>query len=159
IPTSGPEDVSGLEALLAKKRITASDIVAILGKTEGNGCVNDFTRGYSTFAFKTMLAEAMGISRSEIAKQIAFIMSGGTEGVLSPHITVFARNAASAGAPAAGDKRLSIGVAHSRVFRPEDIGRMAQVEGVAATVDAAVKDAGITSADDVHFVQIKCPLL
>jgi len=159
IPTSGPEDVSGLQALLAEKRIAANDIVAILGKTEGNGCVNDFTRGYSTFAFKTMLAEAMGVSRSEVAKRVAFIMSGGTEGVLSPHVTVFARNAASGGTPATGDKRLSIGVAHSRVFRPEDIGRMAQVEGVAAAVDAAVKDAGIASADDVHFVQIKCPLL
>ena len=25
-------------------------IVAIVGKTEGNGCVNDFTRGYATLA-------------------------------------------------------------------------------------------------------------
>jgi len=159
IPTSGPEDVTGLEALLAKKIIAADEIVAILGKTEGNGCVNDFTRGYSTFVFKTMLAEIMGVRRDEVAKRVAFIMSGGTEGVLSPHITVFARQRTDAKAPVSEEKRLSIGIAHSRVFRPEDIGRMAQVEGVAEAVTKAVKDAGIASSDDVHFVQIKCPLL
>lgn len=159
IPTSGPEDVSGLQALFAEKGLAPKDIVAILGKTEGNGCVNDFTRGYSTFAFKVMLAEAMGVTRAEVAKRVAFVMSGGTEGVISPHVTVFARKAANGAAPASGQKRLSIGVAHSRVFRPEDIGRMAQVEGVAEAVNAAVKDAGIAGAQDVHFVQIKCPLL
>ncbi len=159
IPTSGPDDVSGLQALLAEKALEPKDIVAILGKTEGNGCVNDFTRGYSTFAFKVMLSEAMGISRAEVAKRAAFIMSGGTEGVISPHVTVFARKAASGDAPASAQKRLSIGIAHSRLFHPEDIGRMAQVEGVAEAVNAAVKDAGITIPQDVHFVQIKCPLL
>jgi len=159
IPTSGPEDMTGLQALLDNKKISPKDIVAILGKTEGNGCVNDFTRGYSTFAFKTMLAGAMKTSPAEVAKRVAFIMSGGTEGVISPHVTVFARTEAGNAAPATGQKRMAIGVAHSRVFRPEDIGRLAQVEGVVEAVKAAVKDAGITSPQDVHFVQIKCPLL
>lgn len=36
---------------------------------------------------------------------------------------------------------------------------MAQLEAVAAGVREAMADAGITSADDVHFVQVKCPLL
>lgn len=158
IPTSGPEDVSGLQALFADKSLAPQDVVAILGKTEGNGCVNDFTRGYSTSAFKLMLAEAMGVGRDEVAKRVAFIMSGGTEGVISPHVTVFARRQIDGVVPS-GQKRLAIGIAHSRVFRPEDIGRMAQVEGVADAVKAAVADAGITAPEDVHFVQIKCPLL
>lgn len=159
IPTSGPEDVSGLQALLEKKKILPKDVVAILGKTEGNGCVNDFTRGYSTFAFKTMLAGAMSASPAEVAKRVAFVMSGGTEGVISPHVTVFARTETKNAAPSTGQKRMAIGVAHSRVFRSEDIGRMAQVEGVAEAVKSAVQDAGISSPEDVHFVQIKCPLL
>jgi cyanuric acid amidohydrolase len=159
IPTSAPEDVSGLQALFDKGLLAPDEIIAVLGKTEGNGCVNDFTRGYSTFVLKTMLAEALGVNRSEIAKRVAFIMSGGTEGVISPHLTVFARKDSNGGAAAGGAKNLSIGVSHSRAFRPEEIGRMAQVEGVAEAVKAALADAGITDRQDVHFVQIKCPLL
>ena len=159
ITTSGPEDVSGLKALFQQGALAPEDVVALIGKTEGNGCVNDFTRGYSTFALKVMLAETMGISRDEVAKRIAFIMSGGTEGVISPHVTVFARKNSRGSGASKGEKRLSIGVSHSRAFRPEELGRVAQVEGVAEAVNAAVKDAGIASPEDVHFVQIKCPLL
>ena len=159
IPTSGPEDVSGLHELFKKGMLAPEEIVAILGKTEGNGCVNDFTRGYSTFALKVMLAEAMGISRGEVAKRVAFVMSGGTEGVISPHVTVFARKQTKGAASTAGEKRLSIGISHSCVFRPEEIGRMPQIEGVADAVKAAIKDADIPAPQDVHFVQIKCPLL
>lgn len=36
---------------------------------------------------------------------------------------------------------------------------MAQVKEVAEGVRIAMKDAGITDPQDVHFVQIKCPLL
>jgi cyanuric acid amidohydrolase len=39
------------------------------------------------------------------------------------------------------------------------IGRLVQVELVAAAVKAALHDAAIADAGDVHFVQIKCPLL
>ena len=51
---------------------------------------------------------------------------------------------------------LAIGVAFTSEFRPEEIGRMGQVEATAAAVRAAVAQAGI---DDVHYVQVKCPLL
>lgn len=159
IPTSGPEDVSGLQALFETGLLVPEEIVAILGKTEGNGCVNDFTRGYSAFAFKVMLAEAMGISRGEVSKRVAFVMSGGTEGVISPHVTVFARKKPNGISSSSGGKRLSIGVSHSRVFAPEEIGRMAQVMGVAEAVKQSIEDANISASQDVHFVQIKCPLL
>ena len=36
--------------LIDEGLISPREIVAILGKTEGNGCVNDFTRGYATMA-------------------------------------------------------------------------------------------------------------
>jgi cyanuric acid amidohydrolase len=80
--------------------------------------------------------------------------------VLSPHLTVFARSAASA-APGgvAGDKRLSIGIAHTRDFLPEQIGRKVQIEETVSAVHLAMRDAGIEDPSDVHFVQIKCPLL
>jgi cyanuric acid amidohydrolase len=156
---SGPSDVSGVKALIDKGRVAAADIVAILGKTEGNGCVNDFTRGYSTFAFQVMLSEMLGASRDKIAKRVAFVMSGGTEGVLSPHATVFARGQGKKSRAKSRDKRLAIGVSHSRVFRPEEIGTVAMVKEVARATKVAMADAGIDATADVHFVQIKCPLL
>jgi cyanuric acid amidohydrolase len=42
---------------------------------------------------------------------------------------------------------------------PEDIGRPAMVEKVAAAVNAAMGDAGIADPSDVHYVQTKTPLL
>ena len=50
ISTRGPDDVVGLESMLASGEISAESIIAILGKTEGNGCVNDFTRGFAAAA-------------------------------------------------------------------------------------------------------------
>src|SRR5690349_11444054 len=88
---SGPGDVSGLADLLDSGELRAEDVVAILGKTEGNGGVNDFTRGYATFACEVLLAERLGVPREEIGRRVALVMSGGTEGVMSPHLTVFAR--------------------------------------------------------------------
>jgi cyanuric acid amidohydrolase len=58
-----------------------------------------------------------------------------------------------------GDKRLSIGIAHTRDFLPEEIGRRTQVEETAKAVRVAMADAGIEDHAEVHFVQIKCPLL
>jgi cyanuric acid amidohydrolase len=158
IAMSDPADVSGLMALLDAGDLHAEDIVAVLGKTEGNGCVNDFTRGYSTFAYSVALAERMGITAEEVRSRIAFVMSGGTEGVMSPHATVFARRYAE-GRPEHDEKRLSIGVAFTRDFLPEELGRAAMVTETATAVRRAMKQAGIDDPRDVHFVQIKTPLL
>jgi cyanuric acid amidohydrolase len=54
---------------------------------------------------------------------------------------------------------LSIGIAQTRDFLPEEIGRSAQVVETAGAVRAAMADAGIDDVGDVHFVQVKCPLL
>ena len=37
----------GLEKLIESGEVNPEEVVAVLGKTEGNGCVNDFTRGFS----------------------------------------------------------------------------------------------------------------
>ena len=50
LPTSGPDDVSGLAKLIDDKVVAAADVIAVLGKTEGNGCVNDWSRGFATSA-------------------------------------------------------------------------------------------------------------
>jgi cyanuric acid amidohydrolase len=160
IATNGPGDVSGLMRLIESGKIDPTSILAILGKTEGNGGVNDFTREYAVSALCAALARYVGLPPHDLEQRIAFVMSGGTEGVLSPHITVFTRRNVIDRQPAAiSGKRLSIGMAHTRDFLPEELGRGAQIQETAKAVAAAMADAGITDPQDVHFVQIKCPLL
>jgi len=158
LPTAGPNDTSALSAALDAGSIRADSIVGIMGKTEGNGCVNDFTRGYATLALKLLLAERLGCAMAAVDQRVALVMSGGTEGGLSPHLTVFCRETVDAPA-GTGGKRLAIGIGFTRPFRPEEIGGAAQIQETAAAVHAAMADAGIDDPADVHFVQIKCPLL
>ena len=157
IPCRGPGDTSGLAELLGSGRLQAQHIVAVMGKTEGNGCVNDYTREYATAMLAAILGRSLCIDPGEVEQRVAFVMSGGTEGVLSPHITVFARRPAEGLVGAV--KRLTIGIAFTRDFLPEEIGRHAQIVETAAAVKRAMVDGGISSSDDLHFVQIKCPLL
>jgi cyanuric acid amidohydrolase len=150
-----PGDVSELAAAIAAGEINAAHIVAVLGKTEGNGLVNDFTRGYLTQSLKLLLADKLGTSREAVGEKVIFVFSGGTEGVLTPHYVVFTVNPA-AHAPA-GVKTLAVGTAFTPVLAAEDIGRMAHVDCVAQAVRAAMARAGITDPADVHFVQVKGP--
>jgi cyanuric acid amidohydrolase len=160
IPTKGPGDVSGLLQMIGAGKIDPATILAVLGKTEGNGGVNDFTREYAVAALCDALSPHLGLPARKVEEKVAFVMSGGTEGVLSPHITVFARIAGEGrDAIGAGTKRLSVGMAQTRDFAPEELGRQAQIAETATAVHAAMADAGIDDPHDVHFVQIKCPLL
>src|SRR5580704_15019562 len=125
IATRGPGDVSGLLQLIGSGRLDPAMIRAVLGKTEGNGGVNDFTREYAVAALCDALAPHLGLAPRRVEEKVAFVMSGGTEGVLSPHITVFACTRANGGDRGVGDKRLSVGIAQTRDFMPEELGRQA----------------------------------
>jgi len=151
VPMRHPGDVSEIAALI-DGGLDPAEIVAILGKTEGNGCVNDFTRAYAVQALSVMLAGRMGLTPKAVAARVAMVMSGGTEGGLSPHFLVV--SVGETEAPPTG--ALAIGTAFTRDFVPEEIGRMTQVGATAAAVRAAMAEAAI---DDVHYVQVKCPLL
>src|SRR5882672_5952340 len=161
IAIKSPGDVSGLLSLIERGKIDPKSILAILGKTEGNGGVNDFTREYAVSALSAALAPYVDLAAHQVEQKIAFVMSGGTEGVLSPHITVFTRAALAEGGSDKGlaGKRLSIGIAHTRDFMPEELGRATQIGETARAVRVAMADAGIDDPQDVHFVQVKCPLL
>ena len=153
IAVAAPDDVSGLDRAITEGRIVPGAVVAILGKTEGNGLGNDWTRGLAARSLRDWLRRHAG---EAAAARVCLVMSGGTEGGLSPHFTVFeVREAAAAAAPGA----LAIGHAHTADLAPEQIGRLAQVASVAEGVRAAMCDAGITDPAAVHFVQVKCPLL
>jgi cyanuric acid amidohydrolase len=158
IPAAGPDDAGGLLRLAAAGALWPERVVAILGKTEGNGCVNDFTRGFASATLKAALARLTGRDPAAVERDVLFVMSGGTEGGLSPHFLVF-EVLDDAAPPQPGVKALALGVARTRAFAPQEVGRMAQVEATAAAVRAAMAAAAIEAAEDVHYVQIKCPLL
>ena len=149
------QDASGLEERIRAGQFTADQVVAVVGKTEGNGGVNDFTRLLADHAFRRVLLKHGKRSEAEVAT-IPMVWSGGCDGVITPHATVFARNDRKGSA----DKpRLVIGAAMSAELKPEDIGRPRMVEIVAEGVKAAMKNAGIDDPKDVHYVQTKTPLL
>src|SRR5260221_408790 len=131
------QDASGLEACFARGQFAADEVIAVIGKTEGNGGVNDFTRILADQAFRRTLQRYGKRSEAEIAS-IPMVWSGGCDGVITPHATVFARNGKTG---PASKSRLAIGTAMSAELLPEDIGRPAMVEKVAQAVKAAMRDA------------------
>lgn len=148
-----PDDVAAAGALLDRGAFRAEHVVAILGKTEGNGAVNDYTRGHATLSFQMLLAERTKQTIGDIARRVPIIWSGGTEGLMSPHATIFTREP-DRGAPT-GDKRFAVGTAYTRDLLPEEFGTAVHARVAAEGVQAAIRDAGIDSADDIHFIQIK----
>ncbi|MEM8701407.1 MAG: ring-opening amidohydrolase [Pseudomonadota bacterium] len=153
VPMSGPDDTSAIETLIRSGEADPEAIVAVIGKTEGNGCVNDFTRGYAVQSLRNLLTRFVGEAGLD---KICMVMSGGTEGALSPHWIVFETVSTDQQSEGAS---LALAAHVTRDFQPWEIGRMAQVDTVADGVRIAMREAAITRADDVHFVQIKCPLL
>ena len=148
-------DASGLAGCIEAGQMEADEVVAIIGKTEGNGGVNDFTRILADEAFRRVLLRHGSRTEDQI-RQLPMVWSGGCDGVITPHANVFARNEKTG---PSDQSRLSIGVAVSPEILPEDIGRLAMVEKVAEGVGTAMEDAGIADPADVHYVQTKTPLL
>ncbi len=148
-------DASGLDRAIASGAMKADEVIAVIGKTEGNGGVNDFTRILSDRAFREVVS-AHGTRSEKTIKEIPMVWSGGCDGIITPHATVFSRTDETG---PADNSRLVVGQAMSPVILPEDIGRLAMVEKVAIGVKDAMTDAGIEDPADVHYVQTKTPLL
>jgi barbiturase len=157
VPILNVSDASGLADLIDKGVLEADRVLAVIGKTEGNGGVNDYTRIIADRAFREVLVDKGSRSADEV-RQVPIVWSGGTDGVISPHATVFATVPADQ-APATDEPRLTVGFAMSDVLMPEDIGRVEMVSKVADAVKEAMERAGITDVADVHYVQTKTPLL
>ena len=107
-PLADPGDVQGLRQAIATGLVDPREIVAVIGKTHGNGLVNDYTRGFLTQSLAFLISGATGETPGAIRQRIPFVFSGGVEGVLSPHYSVFTvtetRSVESA------EKALAIGV-------------------------------------------------
>jgi cyanuric acid amidohydrolase len=143
IPSADPADTSGLPQA-CKDGLDPSRALAVIGKTEGNGCVNDFTRGMAAAAWQAVFPVP-----------IVAVMSGGTEGVLSPHVVVLTTVDDDSGYPCGA---LVAAAGRTPRIAPEQLGRRGQAEAVAATLRQLCADARI-SPREVEFVLVKCPLL
>ncbi len=152
ISAASPDDVNGIAIAIDSGAIDPAGVLAVMGKTEGNGCVNDFSRGFATLALSNLFGRYLP---HEQASKICLVMSGGTEGGMAPHWTVFER----AEAKGTGGPSLAIGRAHTPALPAQALGRRGQAAMVAEGVRAAMADANISDAKAVHFVQVKCPLI
>jgi len=153
VPIHSVADASELAKLIDDGVMAADRVVAIIGKTEGNGGVNDYTRIIADRAFREVLV-AKGAPADQV-RQVPIVWSGGTDGVISPHATIFA----TTDAEPSDEPRLSVGFAMSEPILPEEIGYTAMIDKVAAAVRVAMERAGIAEPADVHYVQTKTPLL
>lgn len=154
-PLPDPGDVTGLRQAFAAGIVNPREIVAVIGKTHGNGLVNDYTRGFLTQSLAYLISSTSEETPEAVRRRIPFIFSGGVEGVLSPHYSVFTVTPSETNA--SGAKALAVGVAFTPELRPEDIGRQRQIDFTADAVMQAVRSARIDSPSDVHFVQVKGP--
>ena len=155
---AAPNDVSGLVAALDDGRVRVDEIVCVMAKTEGNGLDNDYTRAYATDTLVHLLCNRTGLGVEALFDRISFILSGGVEGIVSPHMLVFtvgehdgaARSYAGKGAGGS----LAIGRSFTRPIQPEEIGMRAQVAATADAVRAAMTEAGL-AAGQVAYVMAK----
>ncbi|KRE43843.1 ring-opening amidohydrolase [Knoellia sp. Soil729] len=156
VPLHSVSDASELGKLIDDGVMEASRVIAIIGKTEGNGGVNDYTRIIADRAFREVLIEK-GAPADQV-KQVPIVWSGGTDGIISPHATIFATVPAEK-AEQTDEPRLTVGFAMSEAILPEEIGYVGMITKVADAVKVAMERAGITDPKDVHYVQTKTPLL
>ncbi len=143
MPTDGPDDLGPLDALEIAG-LAPEHVIAMVAKSEGNGCVNDFSRTLATHAWERVLPDTA-----------ITIVSGGTEGVLSPHVTLLAQGPENARLPAGG---LLANVGRTEAIPPYEIGRPAHIDAVADTVRELVGAVGVDTAA-VQLALVKTPLL
>ena len=135
VPLHTVSDASELGTLIDDGVMDADRVIAVIGKTEGNGGVNDYTRIIADRAFREILV-AKGADPARV-KDIPIVWSGGTDGVISPHATIFATVPADR-AEQTDEPRLTVGFAMSEQLLPEDIGRTAMITKVADAVKVAM---------------------
>ena len=141
VPMNDPSDVPDVTGLLADGA-GRENVRAVIVKSEGNGCVNDFSRTLAMRCWSEQLPDAVTV------------VSGGTEGVLSPHATLILD--VPPGQGMAGG--LVVGVDETPALDWAEIGTETHAFEVAASV-RRIEERLRVSGDDVVFALVKCPLL
>lgn len=147
---ASPEDVSGLSRCL-DDGLAVEAIKAILIKSEGNGLDNDFSRRLAVRATLDCLADRAGTLQAAVARGVTILASGGTEGIITPHMTLYSvlDDGAAATRPS-----LAIGRAEAAAVPAGDLVGAPQSAAIEDATRDAMSDAGL-DAQDVAFVVVK----
>lgn len=146
LPMQAPDDLAGFEAMLDDGRIIPAQVVALWCKTRGNGLLNDFTKPWVDLLLRIALARRLGCDERDVAERVPILVSGGSEGAVSPHLVVWV-----AGTP--GTHGLACAV--ERALVPE-AGGDAQAVTTEAMLRAAIARLG-ARAEDVGLVLVRAP--
>ena len=149
LPMMAPDDLSAFEAMLMDRRLDPAGIIAIWVKTRGNGLRNDFTKPWVDLLLRLLLAKQLGISEQAVAERVPILVSGGSEGLVSPHLVVWSRGQA-------GDFGLLAAV-EREVIGPEDQGDVRHAVATANMVRTAFGQLGLTDPAQVGLVLVRAP--
>ena len=159
-PMRTPSDVSSVRELFDSGEADPRDVIALVGKTEGSGLGKDNGREMADRALRGLLADRLGIDAAEVGDRVCVVLSGGTPGVITPHVAVVTRRYQETAGPVRDHGgRLAAGLGRSPGILPEEVGRTGQIHKVAGAVRDAMKDAGMSDPKDVHLVLVKGPSL
>jgi cyanuric acid amidohydrolase len=131
--------------------------LALVAKTEGTATINDFSRELALGAAAETLREMGG---GDLVDRSTLIFSTGSEGILSPCVTVLAAIDDGAGTAdaAGGMARLVMGGARTRPMAAAELATPEHVRLIADAVDGAMAEAELTP-DQVSLVFVKSPIL
>jgi cyanuric acid amidohydrolase len=155
LPMAHPADLEHLDAALIAAGIATADLIALWIKTEGNGLGNDYTRPYAEMVCAQWLATRLACTPHEAARRVQIIVSGGVEGIVSPHLIAIACTGQAAPNGAAASRLVA-----GSVCEPVNAAGTATLAHIGATADMvhkAMRDAGIADAADVHGVMMRVP--
>ena len=150
------KDASGLEACIAKGQFAADEVIAVIGKTEGNGGVNDFTRILADEAFRRVLLKKGKRSEADIAKHSdGLVRRLRRRHHAARHRVRQQRQDRTSVEVAARDRHRHERGTAARGHRPARDGREGRRRGEGR--DEGCRASAIPK--DVHYVQTKTPLL
>ncbi len=153
-----PEDCSGLARDLELGPLRADSIRAVFIKTEGNGLDNDWSRPLALRSLSAHLPAPRGAD----ARAPMCVVSGGCEGILTPHMVVFAcvdnetQELQGAGEGMPTTAALAIGTAVSEPLDATQIGYEAHALSARDVVERARRDAGLDESE-VAYVHLLSP--
>ena len=120
VPIESVSDASGLTKLIDDGIIDADRVIAVVGKTEGNGGVNDYTRIIADRAFREVLVNKGTRSPTRSSRSRCCGRADRRRALPACHDL---RHGRGRRRPADDEPRLSVGFAMSEPILPEEIGR------------------------------------
>jgi cyanuric acid amidohydrolase len=151
-PARSADDLSGLVAL-CRDGLALESVRAIWCKTNGTGLSNDYSRAYADTTIRSFLADALGCTPAEAAMRVQIVVSGGSEGIVSPHLLVLTETEGSAPSSEVG----LVSGSDRQAFAKDQAGTVAHAHFTADMVRRAAEHAGLDRVSAATFVMVKSP--